>query len=95
MPCKAHNLELYPHSLITLDDRQTQNQEFPVVAILLQWSLETLFWKGAQTLSKRNPVQPAKLDAIVPHEIRVKDIGKGKKNSMKLTFSFGFKAIQT
>jgi hypothetical protein len=47
MPCKAHNLELYPHSLITLDDRQTQNQEFPVVAILLQWSLETLFWKGA------------------------------------------------
>jgi hypothetical protein len=27
-------------------------------------------------LPKRNP---AKLDAIVPHEIRVKDIGKGKK----------------
>jgi hypothetical protein len=30
-------------------------------------------------LAKRNPAQPAKLDAIVPHEITVKDIGKGKK----------------
>jgi hypothetical protein len=45
--CKAHNLELYPHTLITLDDTQTQNKEFPVVGILLQQSLETLFWKGA------------------------------------------------
>jgi hypothetical protein len=95
MPCKAHNLQLYPYTLITLDDRQTQNKEFPVVAILLQGFLETLFWKGAETLPKRNPAQPAKLDAIVPHEIRVKDIGKGKKNSMKLMFSFGIKAIQT
>jgi hypothetical protein len=47
MPNEAHNLELYPHTLITLDDRQTQNKEFPVVAILLQRSFETLFWKGA------------------------------------------------
>jgi hypothetical protein len=47
MPCKAHNLKLYPYTLITLDDRQTQNKEFPVVAILLQQSHETLFWKGA------------------------------------------------
>jgi hypothetical protein len=30
-------------------------------------------------LPKRNPPQPAKLDAIIPHEIRVQDIGKGKK----------------
>jgi hypothetical protein len=30
-------------------------------------------------LPKRNPAQLAKLDAIVPHEIRVKDIGKGRK----------------
>jgi hypothetical protein len=43
MPCKAHNLELYPYTLITLDDTQTQNKEFPVVAILLQQSHETLF----------------------------------------------------
>jgi hypothetical protein len=40
-----------------------------------------------------NPAQPAKLDAIIQHEIRVKDIGKGKKNSTKLMFSFGIKAI--
>jgi hypothetical protein len=46
MPCKAHNLELYPYTLITLDDKQTQNKEFPGVAILLSRSLETLFWKG-------------------------------------------------
>jgi len=46
-------------------------------------------------LPKRNPAQPAQLDEIVPHEIRVKDIGKGNKNSMKLMFSFGIKAIQT
>ncbi len=91
MPCKAHNLELYPYTLITLDDTQTQNKEFPVVAILLQQSHETLFWKE----QKKNPAQPAKLDAIVQHEIRVKDIGKGKKNSIKLMFSFGIKAIQT
>jgi hypothetical protein len=32
---------------------------------------------------------------MVPHEIRVKDIGKGKKNSMDFMFSFGIKAIQT
>jgi hypothetical protein len=44
---------------------------------------------------KKNPAQPAKLDAIVQHEIRVNDIGKGKKNSIKLMFSFGIKAIQT
>jgi len=43
MPCKAHNLELYPYTLITLDDTQTKNKEFPVVAILLQQSHETLF----------------------------------------------------
>jgi hypothetical protein len=43
MPCKAHNLKLYPYTLTTLDDSQTQNKEFPVVAILLQGSLETLF----------------------------------------------------
>jgi hypothetical protein len=30
-------------------------------------------------LPKRNLAQPAKLDAIVPPEIRVKDIGEGKK----------------
>jgi hypothetical protein len=47
MPCKARNLKPYPYTLITLDDSQTQNKEFPVVAILLQWSLETLFLKGA------------------------------------------------
>jgi hypothetical protein len=47
MPCKARNLKLYLYKLITLDDRQTQNKEFPVVAISLQGSLETLFWKGA------------------------------------------------
>jgi hypothetical protein len=47
MPCKPHNLKLYPYTLITLNDRQTQKKEFPVVAILLQGSLETLFWKGA------------------------------------------------
>jgi hypothetical protein len=46
-------------------------------------------------LPKRKPAQRAKLDAMVPHEIRVKDIGKGNKNSMKLMFSFGIKAIQT
>jgi hypothetical protein len=46
-------------------------------------------------LPKKNPAQPAKLDAIVQHEIRVMDIGKGKKNSIKLMFSFGIKAIQT
>jgi len=79
MPCKARNLKLYPYTLITLDDRQTQNKEIPVVAILLQGCLETLLWKGAQTLPKRNPAQPAKLDAIVPREITIKDIGKGKK----------------
>jgi hypothetical protein len=61
----------------------------------LQLSLETLFWKGAWTWPKRNPPQPAKLDATIPHQIRVKDIGKGKKNSMNLMFSFGIKAIQT
>jgi hypothetical protein len=38
---------------------------------------------------------PAKLNAIVPHEIRVKDIEKDNKNSVKLMFSFGIKAIQT
>jgi hypothetical protein len=43
MPCKAHNLKLYPYTLIPLNDRQTTNKEFPVVAILLQGSLETLF----------------------------------------------------
>jgi hypothetical protein len=47
MPCKAQNLKLYPYTLITLDDSQTQNKEFPVVAILLQQSHETLFWRGA------------------------------------------------
>jgi hypothetical protein len=36
-----------PYTLITLDDTQTQNKEFPVVAIFLQWCLETFFWKGA------------------------------------------------
>jgi hypothetical protein len=46
-------------------------------------------------LPKKNTAQPAKLDAIVPQEMRVKDIGKGNKNSMKLMFSFGLKAIQT
>jgi hypothetical protein len=46
-------------------------------------------------LPKRNPAQPAKLDAIIPHEIRVKDIGKDKNNQMNLVFSFGIKAIQT
>jgi hypothetical protein len=46
-------------------------------------------------LPKRNPAQPAKLDAIVPHQIRVKDIGKGNKNSMKIMFSLGVKTIQT
>jgi hypothetical protein len=46
-------------------------------------------------LQKRNPTQPAKLNAIFPHEITVKDIGKGKKSSMNLMFSFGIKAIQT
>jgi hypothetical protein len=94
MPCKAHNLKLYPYTLITLNDRQTTNKEFPVVAILLERSLETLFWKGEYTSLKRNPAQPAKLDAIVPHEIRVNDIGKGKNNSMKLTFSFGIKQFK-
>jgi hypothetical protein len=34
-------------TLITLNDRQTQDKEFPVVAILLQGSLKRLFWKGA------------------------------------------------
>jgi hypothetical protein len=95
MPCKSHNLELYPYTLITLDDRQTQNKEFPVVAILLQRSHETLFWKEHRHCPKKNPAQPAKLHAIVQHEIRNKDIGKGKKNSMKLMFSFGIKALQT
>jgi hypothetical protein len=47
MPCIAQNPKLYPYTLITLVDRQTQNKEFPVVAILLQGSLEKLFWKGA------------------------------------------------
>jgi hypothetical protein len=47
MPCKAQNLKLYPYTLITLDDSQTQNKEFPVVAILLQGSLGKLFWRGA------------------------------------------------
>jgi hypothetical protein len=70
MPCKGHNLKLYPHTLLTLNDKQTQNKELPVVGILLQRSLETLFKKGASTLPKRNPAQPAKLDAIVPPEIR-------------------------
>jgi hypothetical protein len=44
---------------------------------------------------KGNPAQPTKLDALIPHKIRVKHIGKGKKNSMKFMFSFGIKAIQT
>jgi hypothetical protein len=47
MACKAHNLKLYPYTLITLDGRQTQNKEFAVVAVLLRGSLETLLWKGA------------------------------------------------
>jgi hypothetical protein len=52
MPCKAHNLQLYPYALITLDDRQTQNKEFPVVAILLQGSLETLLSKEQRHCQK-------------------------------------------
>jgi hypothetical protein len=47
MPCKAQNPKLYLYTLITLVDRQTQHKEFAVVAILLQGSLEKLFWKGA------------------------------------------------
>jgi hypothetical protein len=65
MPCKAHNLEFYPYTLITLVDTQTQNTEFLLVAILLQQSNETLFWKGID-IAKKNPAQPPKLDANRP-----------------------------
>jgi hypothetical protein len=51
--------------------------------------------RSIDTLPKKNPAQPAKLDAVVQHEIRVKDMGKGKKISIKLMFSFGIKAVQT
>jgi len=51
--------------------------------------------RSIDTLPKKNPAQPAKLDVVVQHEIRVKDMGKGKKISIKLMFSFGIKAVQT
>jgi hypothetical protein len=57
--------------------------------------LKKHFSERSIDIAKKNPAQPAKLDAIIHHEIRVMDIGKGKKNSMKLMFSFGIKAIQT
>jgi hypothetical protein len=40
MPCKPHNLKLYPHPLITLNNKQTQNKEFPAVGILLHGLLK-------------------------------------------------------
>jgi len=53
MPCKAHNLKLYLYTLITLNDRQTQNKEFPVVAILLQESLETFLERSIDIAQKK------------------------------------------
>ncbi len=54
MPFKAHNLKLYPHTLITLDDRQTQNKDFPVAYFIAAVSWNT-FLERSIDITKKKP----------------------------------------